>query len=403
MRFDELGLAPEILRAVSDKGYDNPTAIQIEAIPPILQGRDAIGCAQTGTGKTAAFTLPILHRFRSGRSPTLRALVLVPTRELAAQVSQSIRAYGRYVKIRTEVVFGGVPINPQTAALRSGVDILVATPGRLLDHMRQGHVRFQQLEVLVIDEADRMLDMGFIPDVRTILKSLPARRQTLFFSATMPDPIQRLANEILNQPQMIKVAGQGTPADGIRQVVYPVDAARKRDLLLHLIEKEKMDHVLVFTRTKHRANHLARQLEKCGKRVAALHGNKTQAARTRALEGFRSGEIQVLVATNIAARGLDVRGISHVVNYEFPEVPEDYVHRVGRTARAECTGDAISLMSPPERENLREIERLIGSKIPQMTMAGFDYRCQPAHQPAPPAPPGNFRPRRRYGYGRGMR
>jgi len=372
MRFEDLGLAPEILRAVKAKNYENPTPIQEQAIPAILEGKDVIGCAQTGTGKTAGFTLPILHRLREGHSPSLRVLVLVPTRELAAQVHESIRTYGRFLRLRTAVVFGGVNIERQTMALRHGADILVATPGRLLDHMRQGHVNFRSLEVLVIDEADRMLDMGFIPDVRTIIKNIPQQRQTLFFSATMPGEIQKLAHEILKSPVVIQIARQGTPASGVRQVVYPVDASRKRDLLVHLIEKENMDQVLVFTRTKHRADTLARQLERNGKRVAALHSNKSQNARTRTLEDFRRGSIQVLVATNIAARGLDVKGISHVVNYELPDSPEDYVHRIGRTARAEATGDAISLMSPNERGNLRDIERLIGSKIPQMVIDGFE-------------------------------
>lgn len=380
MRFEDLGLAPEILRAVRAKDYEFPTPIQEEAIPAILKGKDVIGCAQTGTGKTAGFTLPILHRLREGHSPSLRVLVLVPTRELAAQVHESVRTYGRFLRLRTAVVFGGVNIEPQTTALRHGADILVATPGRLLDHLRQGHVNFKNLEVLVIDEADRMLDMGFIPDVRTIIKSLPQQRQTLLFSATMPAEIQKLAHEILKSPVVIEIARQGTPASGVRQVVYPVDGSRKRELLLHLIEKVKMDQVLVFTRTKHRADHLARQLERNGKRVAALHSNKSQNARTRTLEGFRKGSIQVLVATNIAARGLDVKGISHVVNYELPDSPEDYVHRIGRTARAEATGDAISLMSPEERGNLQEVERLIGSKIPQETIPGFESSGEPREE-----------------------
>jgi ATP-dependent RNA helicase RhlE len=372
MSFEGMGLAPEILRAVKAKNYALPTPIQFQAIPTVLTGKDLIGCAQTGTGKTAGFILPILHRLREGRSPSLRALVLVPTRELAAQVYESTRAYGRYLRLRTEVVFGGVGLRAQKDALRYGIDILVATPGRLLDHLRQGNVNFSHLEVLVIDEADRLLDMGFLPDVRTILKSLPARRQTLLFSATMPEEVQKLADTILKEPVFIEVAPQGTTASGVRQVVYPVDSAKKRDLLLHLIEKEKMSQVLVFTRTKHRANHLAEHLERKGKRVAALHGNKTQGARTKALEGFRHGSIQVLVATNLAARGLDVRGISHVVNYEIPEAPEDYIHRIGRTARAEATGDAISLMSPAERGNVRDIERLIGAPIPQVVVKGFE-------------------------------
>jgi ATP-dependent RNA helicase RhlE len=374
MSFDTLGLAPEIVRAVKAKHYETPTPIQAKAIPAILNGHDLIGCAQTGTGKTAGFTLPILHRLREGTSPSLRVLVLVPTRELAAQVSDSIQTYGRFLKLRSAVVYGGVGYAPQIQSLRNGIDILVATPGRLLDHMRQGVVRFNALEVLVIDEADRMLDMGFLPDVRTILKQLPTKRQTLFFSATMPPEVQRLASEILKQPVVIEIVRQGTPARNVRQLVYPVDTARKRDLLVHLIDKEQMGQVLVFTRTKHRADHLAGQLERTGKRVAAIHGNKSQGARTKALEAFKRGNVQVLVATNLAARGLDVKGISHVVNYELPEVPEDYVHRIGRTARAEAAGDAISLVAPHEREQLREIERLIGEKIPQSTVEGFEAR-----------------------------
>jgi ATP-dependent RNA helicase RhlE len=375
MSFDTLGLAPEIVRAVKAQNYETPTPIQAKAIPVILEGKDLIGCAQTGTGKTAGFTLPILQRLMTGKSPSLRVLVLVPTRELAAQVSDSIKTYGRFLRLRTAVVYGGVGYAPQIQALRNGIDILVATPGRLLDHMRQGLVRYNALEVLVIDEADRMLDMGFLPDVRTILKALPTKRQTLFFSATMPPEVQRLAGEILKQPTVIEIDRQGTPAKNVRQVVYPIDTARKRDLLVHLIEKEQMGQVLVFTRTKHRADHLAGQLERTGKRVAAIHGNKSQAARTKALEAFRRGSIQVLVATNLAARGLDVKGISHVVNYELPEVPEDYIHRIGRTARAEAVGDAISLVAPHEREQLRDIERLLGEKIPQTTVEGFEHRA----------------------------
>ena len=393
MSFEKLGLAPEILQAVKAKNYETPTPIQSQVIPLIMEGADVIGCAQTGTGKTAGFTLPILHKIREGKSPSLRVLVLVPTRELAVQVHDSIKTYGRFLRLRTAVVLGGVGMEPQKQALRRGIDILVATPGRLLDHMRQGHVHFRNIEVLVIDEADRMLDMGFIPDVRTILKNLPQQRQTLFFSATMPEEIRKLADEILKQPRMIQIARQGTPASGIRQVVHPVDSDRKRDLLLHLIEKEKMDQVLVFTRTKHRADHLTRQLEQKGKRVAALHSNKSQGARTRALEDFRRGSIQVLVATNLAARGIDVKGISHVVNYEFPDAAEDYVHRIGRTARAEATGDAISLMAPNERGNLRDIERLIGSKIPQVTITGFESRGGASEEQTSRP----FRPRRQNG------
>jgi ATP-dependent RNA helicase RhlE len=289
-------------------------------------------------------------------------------------VHDSIRTYGRYLRLRTGVIIGGVGYRPQEDTLRRGIDILVATPGRLLDHLRQGNVHFKALEFLVIDEADRMLDMGFIPDIRTILKSVPRQRQTLLFSATMPEEIRRLAREIMKNPKLIEITPHGTPASGIRQVVHPVDTARKQDLLVHLIEEQKMDHVLVFTRTKRRADHLTQKLERKGIRVVALHSDKSQGARTQALEAFRRGSIKVLVATNIAARGLDVKRISHVVNYEFPETPEDYIHRIGRTARADATGDAISLMSPDETEKLREIEKLIGKKIPQETIPGFECK-----------------------------
>ncbi|MBI3805383.1 MAG: DEAD/DEAH box helicase [Nitrospirae bacterium] len=383
MSFESLGLAPEIIRAVKSRGYETPTPIQAQAIPAIMTGRDLTGCAQTGTGKTAGFTLPILHRLREGKSPSLRALVLVPTRELAAQVDDSIRTYGRFLRLKTEVVFGGVGIRPQKDSLRRGVDILVATPGRLQDHMRQGTVNFKNLEVLVLDEADRMLDMGFLPAIQAILKHLPKDRQTLFFSATLSGEVKKLADQILTDPHEIEVARQGTPAEGVRQVVYPVDSSRKRDLLVHLMDQEKMSQVLVFTRTKHRANDLATHLMKKGKSVAALHSDKSQGARTQALEQFRRGKIQVLVATNIAARGLDVKGITHVVNYEMPEAPEDYVHRIGRTARAKGTGDAISLMAPTERGSLRDIERLIGSRIPQVLVAGFEVK-EPAAGAAKP-------------------
>ncbi len=371
MSFENFGLSPEILRAVRAKNYVVPTPIQLQAIPAILEGRDVIGCAQTGTGKTAGFTLPMLHRLANGLSPSLRALILVPTRELANQVYESVRTYGRYLRLRTTAVFGGVGINPQKDALRKGVDILIATPGRLLDLMRQGNVSFKDLEVLVLDEADRMLDMGFIDDVRTILKSVPSQRQTLLFSATIPEEIQRLAAEILKEPQVIEIVRQGTTVSGVRQVVYPVETARKRELLMRLIETEQMSRVLVFTRTKRRAEKLAAHLKREGNQVEALHGNKTQQARTKALEAFRKGTVRVLVATNLAARGLDVKMVSHVVNYEIPEAPEDYVHRIGRTARAEMTGDAISFVSPDERESLRNIEKFIGEKIPQAVMAGF--------------------------------
>ncbi len=377
MSFETMGLRPEILRAVQKKQYTAPTPIQSLVIPAILRGKDVIGCAQTGTGKTAGFTLPILQRIAAARPPVLRVLVLVPTRELASQVHDSIKTYGRYLSLRHTVVFGGVGFNPQKEALQRGSDILIATPGRLLDHINQGTVSLKDLQVLILDEADRMLDMGFIKDIRTIIRRLPAERQTLLFSATMPDEIEKLAREILKQPQYIEVSPQGTPATGVRQVVYPAEPGQKRDLLLHLIESEKMHRVLVFTRTKRRADQLATFLKRKGNRAEAIHGNKSQRDRTRTLEAFRNGSVHVLVATNLASRGLDVKRVSHVVNYEIPDIPEDYVHRIGRTARAEMTGDAISLVSSAERENLRSIERLIGSSIPQMATAGFGR--QPQH------------------------
>lgn len=371
MSFEKMGLSPEILRALQAKKYVDPTPIQSKAIPVIMQGKDLIGCAQTGTGKTAGFTLPMLNRLQKGKSPSLRALVLVPTRELAMQVHESVKTYGGNLRMRTALVYGGVGIYPQKEALRRGVDILIATPGRLMDHMRQKTVSFKNLEVLVIDEADRMLDMGFIADIRTIIKSIPLQRQTLLFSATMPAEIQRLANEILKQPEVIEIARQGTPASGVRQVVYPVDVTRKSDLLVHLIEKEQMSKVLVFTRTKNRAEKLATHLNRKGSMAEAIHGDKSQRERTLALQAFKNGDVQVLVATNVAARGLDVKEISHVVNYEMPDAPEDYVHRIGRTARAEKTGDAISLVASCERESLRNIEKYIGTKIRQVVMDGF--------------------------------
>jgi ATP-dependent RNA helicase RhlE len=393
MLFTKLGLAPEIVKAVKEKGYETPTPIQERAIPIIMEEKDLIGCAQTGTGKTAGFTLPLLHRFRERKTHDVLALVLVPTRELAMQVYEAIKTYGRFLHLRTSVVFGGVGLDPQIRALRAGVNILVATPGRLLDHMRQGHVKFNHLEVLVIDEADRMLDMGFIPDIRVLMKNIPSKRQTLLFSATMPPEIRRLADEIMKEPQFIEVARQGTPAEGIRQVVYPVDSHKKRDLLLHLIKSENMTQVLVFTRTKRRADQVEDRLKRAGVKVVALHSDKSQSARTRALEDFRRGRIQVLVATNIAARGLDVKGVSHVVNYEIPDVPEDYVHRIGRTARAEATGDAISLMAPEEIGSIRMIEHLMGFKIARGQVEGITNPPPVSDRPMKRT----FRPRRSRG------
>jgi ATP-dependent RNA helicase RhlE len=370
--FSDLGLLPELLRALRDADYETPTPIQTQAIPVALRGQDLLGCAQTGTGKTAAFLLPILQRLRGGRRGTLRALILTPTRELAAQVAESAATYGRHLPLSAAVVFGGVGIVPQIQRLRRGVDILIATPGRLIDHMERGTVRFSGLEVLVLDEADRMLDMGFLPDVRRILKALPQSRQTLFFSATMPAEIERLIHETLNSPVLVEAGPRARPVDAVRQVACPVDQERKEDLLCHLLLESNLHHVLVFTRTKARADRLARNLRRTGRRIAAIHGNKSQNARTRALRQFKEGDIDVLVATDIAARGLDVDGISHVVNYDIPNVPEDYVHRIGRTARAEATGDAISLVSAQEAAFLRDIERLTGIAIARRVVPGFE-------------------------------
>ncbi len=372
MPFNKLGLASEITRAVREEGYRVPTPIQQGTIPGVLAGRDLIGCAQTGTGKTAAFTLPILHRLSTGSRGRVRALILTPTRELALQIRESVRAYGRHLRLTSTVIHGGVSYGPQDSALRRGVDVLVATPGRLLDHIGRRNIDFRNLEVLVLDEADRMLDMGFIRDVRRIIQALPTRRQTLLFSATMPDEIRRLSREILRDPISVEVAPRrSTPPQGVRQVLMPVARERKKDLLAHLVETEARGKTLVFTRTKHGANKLARHLEKRGHGVAVLHGNRSQSQRTRALDSFRSKKIRLMVATDIAGRGIDVDGISHVFNFDLPNVPEDYVHRIGRTARAGATGIAISLMSPDERAHVRAIETLIGRTIERRTVQGF--------------------------------
>ena len=387
MSFEQLGLAPEIARAVGEDGYEAPTPIQQGAIPGILAGRDLIGCAQTGTGKTAAFTLPILHRLRPGARGRVRALILTPTRELALQVEEALRAHGRHLRLDSAVVHGGVGHGPQEDNLRRGVDILVATPGRLLDHMGRGYVDFRALEVLVLDEADRMLDMGFIRDVRRIVRALPARRQTLLFSATMPEEIRRLAKEILRDPVNIEVAPRrSAPATGVRQTLLPVPTGRKRDLMAHLLETEARGLTLVFTRTKHGANKLARHLEGRGHAVALLHGNRSQSQRTRALDAFRGRRARVMVATDIAGRGIDVEGIAHVVNYDLPNVPEDYVHRIGRTARAGATGDALSLLSPEDHPHVRGIEALIGHAIERRIVQGFTESAAPR-----PAAPGRMR------------
>ena len=372
MKFAELGLRPELVRAVAGAGYTTPTSIQEQAIPPALEGRDLIACAQTGTGKTAAFLLPILQQLAGGRpSRQPRALVISPTRELAAQIGDMAKRYGAHLRLRSAVIYGGVGMEPQKRRLVNGLDLLVATPGRLLDHMGRRQANLGKVEIVVLDEADRMLDMGFLPDVRRILAALPATRQNLFFSATMPDEIEALIRRTTQAPVMVEVTRRATPVGAVRQVVHPVAMTRKKDLLQVLLQSGEMGQTLVFTRTKARANQLVRRLEGVGRRVVAIHGNKSQNARTRALAGFRTGAIDTLIATDIAARGLDVDGISHVVNFDLPNVPEDYVHRIGRTARAGKSGDAISLAAPEERPQLAAIERLVGKPIRRQQIAGF--------------------------------
>ena len=372
MKFSELGLRPELLRAVDRAGYETTTPIQERAIPAVLDGQDLIACAQTGTGKTAAFLLPILQHLAGGRpSRPPRALVVTPTRELAAQITEAARQYGCYMRLRSTVIFGGVGMEPQERRLRAGLDLLVATPGRLLDHFRRGHAQLDRVEVVVLDEADRMLDMGFLPDVRRILAALPKTRQNLFFSATMPDEIEALIRRTTRNPTVIEVTRRATPVSAVKQVVHPVAMTSKKDLLASLLDRAEMGPTLVFTRTKARANQLVRRLEKSSRQVAAIHGNKSQSARTRALAGFRDGRIDTLIATDIAARGIDVEGISHVINFDLPHVPEDYVHRIGRTARAGSSGHAVSLAAPEERLQLAAIERLVGAAIPRETVAGF--------------------------------
>ena len=389
MLFNELGLSAELLRAVEKQGYREATPIQREAIPPILEGRDILASAQTGTGKTAGFTLPLLQRLQAaGRAgKRVRALILVPTRELAAQVSDSVRNYGCHLPVRSMQIFGGVSIRPQISKLREGVDIVVATPGRLLDHVQQGTIDLSSIEVLVLDEADRMLDMGFIRDIRKILKLLPEERQNLLFSATFSKEIRNLASSFLNSPVEIAVAPRNTTADRISQLVHPVDKARKRELLSHRIGKENWRQVLVFTRTKHGANRLAKQLSEDGLHAVAIHGNKSQAARTKALADFKSGKVRILVATDIAARGLDIDKLPHVVNFELPHVPEDYVHRIGRTARAGLDGHAVSLVCVDERKLLGDIERLLKRKIEQEIVPGYEpdprIKAEPIQQGRP--------------------
>src|SRR3982750_2023316 len=379
--FADLDLAPEVLQAVRDAGYTHPTPIQQQAIPLALAGRDIIGLAQTGTGKTAGFTLPIVHNLisdpiRDTNGETLhrvRVLILTPTRELAAQVEESFRKYGKHTTLRVVPVYGGIGVEPQSKALRRGVDVVVATPGRLLDHMERGNVSFDDLEVLVLDEADRMLDMGFAPQLNRIVNDIPRYRQTLLFSATMQPEVEALARKYLRKPVVVQVGRRSEAASTVTHAVYPVPRERKNTLLVELLKKPEMDSVLVFTRTKHGADRVVQHLEDQGVAATAMHADKSQGERTRALDDFKAGKIRVLVATDIAQRGLDVSGISHVINYDVPQQPEDYVHRIGRTGRAAATGDAYTFMAPDEIAMVRTIERTIGQQIPRISVPGYDF------------------------------
>ena len=394
MSFDQLGLSADLLRAVAEEGYTIPTPIQLQAVPLILEGRDLLAAAQTGTGKTAAFVLPIFERLRfhanSSFSPArhpVRVLVLTPTRELCMQVEQMATDYGRYVPLRVASVYGGVPIEPQLKELRAGVEFLVATPGRLLDHVGQRTVNLGQVEILVLDEADRMLDMGFIPDIRKIIALLPTKRQNLLFSATFNDEVRSLANTFMSHPATVEVAPRNTTVDAIRQIVYPVDRDRKEALLAHLIRRDDLRQVLVFTRTKIAASRLAARLDREGIEAVAIHSDRTQPERTRALEAFKNGELRVLVATDVAARGLDIEDLPHVVNFELPPHPQDYIHRIGRTGRAGASGEAISLVSLDEAEYLRGIQRLMRKAIPWQVEEGFVPHRDREDPPEPARPP----------------
>lgn len=400
MRFDELQLIEPLLRAVEEEGYVTPSPIQAQAIPPVLAGRDLVGCAQTGTGKTAAFALPILQRLCEvplglGKRP-IRALILTPTRELAIQILESFQAYGRHTKLRAAVVFGGVSQNPQVEALARGVDILVATPGRLNDLIGQGHVDLAQVQMFVLDEADRMLDMGFVHDVKKVIAKLPQKRQTLLFSATMPPEIRELVDSLLHDPVKVAVTPVSSTVDAIRQRLYYVDKANKRHLLVYLLKDPAITSALVFTRTKHGADRVARDLSRAGIQALAIHGNKSQNARQTALKSFKDGTLRVLVATDIAARGIDVDELSHVFNYDLPNVPETYVHRIGRTGRAGQSGDAISFCDFDEKPYVRDIEKLIKKSIPVAEDHPYPMQVfQPAPKPAPrpPRPPRGENPR----------
>ncbi|HEU5041349.1 MAG TPA: DEAD/DEAH box helicase [Gemmatimonadales bacterium] len=376
MPFTSLKLHPNLLKGVKELGFVRPTPIQADAVPPALAGRDVLACAMTGSGKTAAFVLPILHRLIDKPRGTTRALVITPTRELAAQIVEELNDLAVHTPVTAASVFGGVGMGPQEHAFRSGVDVIVATPGRLLDHFSQPYARLGGLEVLVLDEADRMLDMGFLPEIRKILRHLPARRQTLFFSATMPEPILALTRDMLKDPVRINLERTAAPAVGITQAVYPVAQELKSALFLALLKRGDMQEALVFTRTKHRTDRLAKYLVRNGIEAERIHGNRSQPQRTAALAGFKSGKYRVLVATDIAARGIDIEELGHVVNFDVPQVPEDYIHRVGRTARAEAVGDAFTFVAPDEEGDLKRIERAIGKRLPRVIVPDFDYKAK---------------------------
>jgi len=380
MSFSKFQLDPSLLRGVADLGFSEPTPIQRDAIPPGLEGRDVLACAMTGSGKTAAFALPVLQKLLGQKRGTTKALVLAPTRELAAQIVEQFNDLARHTQIRAAAVYGGVGMGPQEKAFRNGVDVIVACPGRLLDHFQYPYARLAGLEILILDEADRMLDMGFLPDIKRVLRHLPPVSQTLFFSATLPPPIRDLSRQMLRNPVALNIERPSAPATGVEQSIYPVRQDVKSALLLELLKGEKIENAIVFTRTKHRANRLTQYLERHGVSCDRVHGNRSQSQRTQALADFKSGRTRILVATDIAARGIDVEGLSHVVNFDVPNVPDDYIHRVGRTARAGATGEAITFVSPEEMGELRAIERAVAKVLPKKTLEGFDYQPKSAEK-----------------------
>jgi ATP-dependent RNA helicase RhlE len=386
MSFSSLGLGPKLLQSISGTGYTQPTPIQTAAIPRVLEGRDLIGIAQTGTGKTAAFVLPILERIMAKpQSRTPRALIVAPTRELALQIDEQVRILGRHHRVRCATIFGGVGEQPQIDALRRGVDVIVATPGRLLDLMGSGHVNLREIEIAVLDEADRMLDMGFLPQIRHVVNALPRQRQTLLFSATLSSDIEKITGEFLRNPETVEIGRRANPAESVAQFLYPVPKSRKIDLLIHLLRDQSLDSVLVFSRTKHGADKIVRKLKAANIAAAALHSNRSQSQRVAALNSFKNGNARVLVATDIASRGIDVEGISHVVNFDFPMHAEDYVHRIGRTGRADAVGDAISFVTPDDETYVRGLEKMTRRSVPRKRVEGFDYSevAAMSHQPRP--------------------